>query len=77
MYDPLHDCYSVTYAHYKQYMSVMEAFAEGVSAAEICAQNTVSLGRRYPDAGAHTVGIWLRACYEAVKLRWEDTAAKN
>lgn len=73
MYDPLHECYAVTYYMlYKQSAGVLEAFGEGVSAAEITAQNTVLLGQKYPDAGAHAVGIWLRACYEAVKLRWEE-----
>lgn len=76
MYDPLYECYSATYyALYKQSLSVIEAFGEGVCAAEITAKNTMCVGRKYPDAGAHAVGIWLRASYEAVKLRWEDSNA--
>lgn len=78
MYDPLYECYSVIYyAFCKQSLSVIEAFGEGVSAAEITAKNTVCAGRKYPDAGAHAVGIWLRACYEAVKLRWTENTAEH
>lgn len=73
MYDPLYECYSATYYNLcKQSTSVLEAFGEGVCAAEVTAQNTILPGCKYPDAGAHAVGIWLRACYEAVKLRWEE-----
>lgn len=73
MYDPLYECYTATYyTFYKKSSSVLEAFGEGVSAAEIAAQNTVPPGQKHPDAGAHAVGIWLRACYEAVKLRWDE-----
>lgn len=75
MYDPLHECYSVTsFALYKDCVGVMEAFGEGVSAAEGTAKNTVAPNGKYPDAGAHIVAIWLRASYEALKLRWDDNA---
>lgn len=75
MYDPLYECYSVTsHALYKQSSSIMDSFSNGVSAAEASAKNTVLPGQKYPDAGAHAVGIWLRACYEAVKLRWEENS---
>lgn len=76
MYDPLYVCYTIaSNALYKQSSSVLDAFAEGVSGAETAAQSTRQPGQRYSDAGAHAVGIWLRACYEAVKLRWEEAKA--
>lgn len=78
MYDPLHECYSVTYcALYKQTASVIEAFEQGVYAAEMTSKDTVSRASKYPNAEAHAVGIWLRACLEALKLKWEDNRHEN
>ncbi|EFA08779.1 triokinase/FMN cyclase [Tribolium castaneum] len=48
--------------HYLQY------FGLGVSAAEEAAQETKLPQSKYSDAGAHAVGIWMRAVLEGVKL---------
>ncbi|XP_057664807.1 triokinase/FMN cyclase-like isoform X1 [Diorhabda carinulata] len=38
-----------------------------------CCEETVNMTKRdknYPDPGAHAVGIWIRAVFEGVKLKW-------
>lgn len=72
MYDPLYMCATTITTALNQSVKPMEAFGIGVSAAEESAQKTKLLGKRYPDPGAHAVGIWMRAVYEGVKLRYSD-----
>ncbi|XP_011880660.1 PREDICTED: putative 3,4-dihydroxy-2-butanone kinase isoform X2 [Vollenhovia emeryi] len=59
----------------------VDAFGEAVKAAETFAMQTVHMSGtrsadsdrktlKYPDPGAHAVGIWMRAAYEAVKLKF-------
>ncbi|KAF7267706.1 hypothetical protein GWI33_019096 [Rhynchophorus ferrugineus] len=70
MYDPLIACANTI----KLYINIndpIEAFGRGVSKAEDVATKTVKSGCKFPDAGAHAVGIWMRAIYEGVKLRYE------
>jgi len=62
--------------------SPVNAFGEAVKAAEIFAMQTVHMSGssfvsstnhktlKYPDPGAHAVGIWMRAAYEGVKLKF-------
>ncbi|KAK2586481.1 hypothetical protein KPH14_010750 [Odynerus spinipes] len=60
----------------------IQAFGEAVKAAENCAMQTMNIRAfcgedsvmksktfKYPDPGAHAVGIWMRAAYEGVKLK--------
>ncbi|XP_077271845.1 uncharacterized protein LOC143902635 [Temnothorax americanus] len=62
--------------------SPVNAFGEAVKAAETFAMQTVHMSGafsvdsanckifKYPDPGAHAVGIWMRAAYEGVKLKF-------
>ncbi|XP_015191490.1 PREDICTED: triokinase/FMN cyclase-like isoform X2 [Polistes dominula] len=61
-------------------MHPIEAFGQAVKAAEKCAAQTLNV-RAYrrrtnnfkfknPDPGAHAIGIWMRASYEGVKLKF-------
>ncbi|XP_060522781.1 triokinase/FMN cyclase-like isoform X2 [Cylas formicarius] len=47
------------------------AFGMGVGEAERSARDTRG-DNRYPDPGAHAVGIWMRAVYEGLKLKCPD-----
>lgn len=63
-------------------LSPIDAFGEAVKAAEISAMQTVHILKshsvdstncktfKYPDPGAHAVGIWMRAAYEGFKLKF-------
>lgn len=60
----------------------IDAFGEAVKAAETSAMQTVHISGshsvdsticktfKYPDPGAHAVGIWMRAAYEGFKLKF-------
>ncbi|XP_020290803.1 putative 3,4-dihydroxy-2-butanone kinase [Pseudomyrmex gracilis] len=51
----------------------VDAFAEAVNAAETSAMQTVNSNHKafkHPAAGAHAVGIWMRAAYEGFKLKF-------
>ncbi|XP_011703663.1 PREDICTED: putative 3,4-dihydroxy-2-butanone kinase [Wasmannia auropunctata] len=56
--------------------NAVNAFGEAVKAAESFAMQTVHTSGsdrttfKYPDPGAHAVGIWMRAAYEGVKLKF-------
>ncbi|KAG7202444.1 hypothetical protein KM043_018746 [Ampulex compressa] len=62
----------------------IEAFGEAVKAAEESAKQTIYVKTssneendaerkfKYPCPGAHAVGIWMRAAYEAVKLKFSQ-----
>ncbi|XP_023022759.1 PTS-dependent dihydroxyacetone kinase 1, dihydroxyacetone-binding subunit DhaK [Leptinotarsa decemlineata] len=69
MYDPICACNRSTRAELEQGNHFIYAFGKGVSAAEEAAQATKRDNWKYPDPGAHAVGIWIRAVYEGVKLR--------
>lgn len=71
MFDPLNACAKVVEESLTNNVNEVEAFGNGVAAAEETAQKTKLANRKYPDPGAHAVGIWLRALYEGVKLRCE------
>ncbi|XP_043493371.1 triokinase/FMN cyclase-like isoform X1 [Polistes fuscatus] len=82
MLDPLVSAEDALSSKLNAKMHPIQAFGEAVKAAEQSAIKTVhkraSCGRavlpkdrtfRYPDPGAHAVGIWIRAAYEGVKLK--------
>lgn len=69
MYDPLCACATVTRKELEQGSDYIKAFQQGVLAAEEVGQKTKKLTQKYPDSGAHAVGIWMRAVLEGVKLR--------
>lgn len=71
MYDPLEAC-AVLVRKNSANGQYICAFETGVAKAEEVAQSTKQLGSKYPNPGAHAVGIWLRAVCEAVKLRCMD-----
>lgn len=68
LYDPLVACATLVrqLSTDGKFIYALEA---GVHKAEEVAQATKRPGCKYPDAGAHAVGIWLRAVCEGVKLR--------
>ncbi|XP_050308452.1 PTS-dependent dihydroxyacetone kinase 1, dihydroxyacetone-binding subunit DhaK-like [Anthonomus grandis grandis] len=68
MYDPLYACATVfrQKSAGTRYIYGLEC---AVARAEEVALQTKNRGSKYPDAGAHAVGIWMRAICEAVKLR--------
>lgn len=72
MYDPLYMCANIVVEALNGSIKPIEALGMGVAAAEEAAQKTKLPGKRYPDPGAHAVGIWMRAIYEGVKLRCSD-----
>lgn len=69
MYDPILACCTTVSESFKKGDNFLEAFGNGVSKAEEVAQLTKKEKRRFPNPGAHAVGIWMRAVYEGVKLR--------
>lgn len=71
MLDPLSACEKAFELSLTSGMGDVDALGNGVIAAEESAQKTKISPRKYPDPGAHAVGIWLRAVYEGVKLRCE------
>ncbi|XP_066137859.1 PTS-dependent dihydroxyacetone kinase 1, dihydroxyacetone-binding subunit DhaK-like [Euwallacea fornicatus] len=71
MYDPLATCADLIRRNSTQ-GRLIYAFEMGVGGAEDIAQSTKPPGAKFPDAGAHAIGIWMRAVCEAVKLRCMD-----
>ncbi|KAL2736072.1 triokinase/FMN cyclase-like [Vespula maculifrons] len=80
MLDPLISAQNVLSNSLDIQMHPIQAFGEAVKAAEKCAIQTVytrihktNLMKckkfKYPDPGAHAIGIWMRAAYEGVKLK--------
>lgn len=55
----------------------LHCFGMGVSVAEEIAQETKLPNCKYPDAGAHAVGIWMRAVIEGVKLMSEGDTCEG
>ncbi|XP_014487172.1 PREDICTED: putative 3,4-dihydroxy-2-butanone kinase isoform X2 [Dinoponera quadriceps] len=62
-------------------LNPVSAFGKAVEAAETSAMQTLHMPEhrfgftnyktfKYPDPGAHAVGIWMRAAYEGVKLKY-------
>ncbi|XP_018577868.1 triokinase/FMN cyclase-like isoform X2 [Anoplophora glabripennis] len=69
MYDPIFICAATVREELEAGQNYIDAFGKGVIAAEEIAQKTKKFKQKYPDSGAHAVGIWMRAAYEGVKLR--------
>ncbi|KAJ8978993.1 hypothetical protein NQ317_015709 [Molorchus minor] len=69
MYDPIFMCTKTVQDELLLGRHFIVAFGKGVSRAEEAAQATRKSKMKYPDAGAHAVGIWMRAVFEGVKLR--------
>lgn len=69
MYDPIQACATVMRSNISVGYQGILLFGMGVTKAEESASRTKEEGQKYPDAGAHAVGIWLRAIFEGVKLR--------
>ncbi|KAJ8910807.1 hypothetical protein NQ315_014515 [Exocentrus adspersus] len=69
MYDPIYICGETVRLELEAGKHYIEAFGKGVAAAEEIAQKTKKRKQKYPDSGAHAVGIWMRAVVEGVKLR--------
>ncbi|XP_046825465.1 triokinase/FMN cyclase-like [Vespa crabro] len=80
MLDPLMSAQNMLSNALDAKMHPIQAFGEAVKAAEKCAIQTIytcvrktSLMKfkkfKYPDPGAHAIGIWMRAAYEGVKLK--------
>ncbi|CAH1116269.1 unnamed protein product [Phaedon cochleariae] len=69
MYDPIYAFTQTSRHEFEQGNNCMDSFGKGVKVAEETAQLTKKPKYRYPDSGAHAVGIWMRAVFEGVKLR--------
>lgn len=69
MYDPICSCISVAKTELEGGSEFIEAFSKGVEAAERAASQTKK-DFKYPDSGAHAVGIWMRAILEGIKLTY-------
>lgn len=67
MLDPLLDCAIHTRQEFENTGEIMEAFGSGIFWAEEAIRRSAK--GKYPDPGAHAVGIWMRAVYEAIKLQ--------
>lgn len=72
---PLNACVVAVDKLLKSGGKAMNAFSKGVLEAEMAAEKTRQLLNNYPDPGAHAVGIWMRAVFEGLKLRYEDEDA--
>lgn len=72
MYDPLCACAEGIEESLRKQGRDLEAFMLGVDAAENIAISTKLSTKRYPDPGAHVVGIWLRALLEGIKMRYTN-----
>lgn len=69
MYDPIFSCIRVAKADLEAGNTFIDAFGKGVEAAEYSATLTRK-EYKYPDSGAHAVGIWMRAILEGIKLMY-------
>ncbi|XP_018331283.1 uncharacterized protein LOC108741124 isoform X2 [Agrilus planipennis] len=71
IYDPLYVCSTLLENGLDLVgISAMEAVGVSISAAEEAAQKTKMPYAKYPDPGAHSVAIWMRAVLEGLKCRW-------
>lgn len=67
LYDPIHNLIRVARSELNTGKHFIDAFGKALEAAEY----SISLSKKaykYPDSGAHAVGIWMRALFEGVKL---------
>lgn len=71
MYDPIYSFIKVARIELEAGKKFIDAFGKAVEAAEYAALVTKK-EHRYPDSGAHAVGIWMRAVIEGVKLTYSD-----
>lgn len=71
MYDPIYDFCTVSRAEYQSGTDALTAFGRGIQKAEEAVELTKK-DKLYPDPGAHAVGIWMRAIYEGLKVRWPN-----
>lgn len=69
MLDPLYAGVTVVNKNFEEEIDLITSLDNGLRAAEDAVQNTKISGRKYPDPGAHAVGIWLRAVFEGIKLK--------
>lgn len=69
IYDPIWGCIEVVQNELESGTKFLNAFENGVSAAQQIASNTRFDHMKHPDSGAHSVGIWMRAVQEGVKLK--------
>lgn len=69
MLDPLHVGVMTLSEKFHENDGFIKSLDSALRAAEDAVQNTKTKNRKYPDPGAHAVGIWLRAVYEGIKLR--------
>lgn len=69
MLDPLHACSSSVKESFETGTDLILSLDNGLRAAEDAIQRTRIDNRKYPDPGAHAVGIWMRAVFEGIKLK--------
>ncbi|KAG5894479.1 hypothetical protein JTB14_032507 [Gonioctena quinquepunctata] len=69
MYDPICAFNQMARSELEQGNNFIVSFGKAVEIGEETAQATKKNVFKYPDPGAHAVGIWMRAVYEGVKLR--------
>lgn len=70
MFDPLYDFVTILNRQYNDKTNELELLDIALRAAEESVLKTKGVNRKYPDPGAHAVGIWMRAVYEGIKLRY-------
>jgi hypothetical protein len=75
MYYPVKSCDVAVGREMERGQDYVQCFGLGITWAEEAAQRTRQPQRKYPDAGAHAVGIWMRAVFEGVKLMSEPVNA--
>ncbi|CAH0564076.1 unnamed protein product [Brassicogethes aeneus] len=68
MYDPLYAGVTGFREELDEKSTPMEAFTYGILQGEEAIIENKRENQKYPDAGAHAVGIWFRAILEAIKI---------
>ncbi|GLV48576.1 hypothetical protein CBL_06014 [Carabus blaptoides fortunei] len=69
MYDALYACADSLRDNLNNELSSLDLLGVATIAAEDAARKTRPVQNVHPDPGAHAVGIWMRAVYEALKLQ--------
>lgn len=69
MYDALYACAESFKENLNNELSPVDLVGIATIAAEDAARKTRLIQNVHPDPGAHAVGIWMRAVYEALKLQ--------
>ncbi|KAK4879029.1 hypothetical protein RN001_007175 [Aquatica leii] len=72
MYDPLNACAETLKTLLNTDVKPLKAFGDAVGAAETAVLRTKVKCRKYVDPGAQAVGIWMRAVYEGLQLRFDS-----